>query len=115
MLNSPDPRRLARFYRDLFGWQIASDEPDWCTIAMPGHPVNLAVQLEDLYRRPVWPAVEGEQQMMCHLDIAVTDLEISVRDAVALGAELPDHQPQPDVRVLLDPDGHPFCLYLDSD
>jgi hypothetical protein len=21
------------------------------------------------------------------------------------------HQPQPDVRVLLDPAGHPFCLY----
>jgi hypothetical protein len=31
-----------------------------------------------------------------------------------MGAELACHQPQDDVRVLLDPVGHPFCLYLDE-
>ena len=29
-------------------------------------------------------------------------------------ATLADFQPQKDVRVLLDPAGHPFCLYADS-
>ncbi|WP_169501813.1 VOC family protein [Kribbella catacumbae] len=29
------------------------------------------------------------------------------------GAELAAYQPQDNVRVMLDPDGHPFCLYLD--
>jgi hypothetical protein len=24
------------------------------------------------------------------------------------------HQPQDDVRVMLDPAGHPFCLYVDT-
>jgi hypothetical protein len=38
-----------------------------------------------------------------------------VADAVALGAELAAYQPQEDVRVVLDPDGHPFCLYRDAD
>ena len=52
---------------------------------------------------------------MMHLDIAVDDLESSVADALALGARLSDFQPQDDVRVLLDPAGHPFCLYLDLD
>ena len=33
---------------------------------------------------------------------------------VACGATLADVQPQEDVRVHLDPDGHPFCLYLES-
>ena len=28
------------------------------------------------------------------------------------GATLPSFQPQDDVRVCLDPAGHPFCLYL---
>ncbi|WP_232821653.1 VOC family protein [Desertihabitans aurantiacus] len=32
----------------------------------------------------------------------------------ALGASLAEHQPQKDVRVMLDPDGHPFCLYPDA-
>jgi hypothetical protein len=53
--------------------------------------------------------------MMLHLDIGVTDLDAAVEDAVALGAEVHTHQPQDDVRVLLDPAGHPFCLYLDRD
>ena len=52
--------------------------------------------------------------MMMHLDIGVSDLEAAVHDAVALGAELQTHQPQDDVRVMLDPAGHPFCLYVDT-
>ena len=50
--------------------------------------------------------------MMMHLDVEVDDLEIAVADALALGAALAADQPQDDVRVLLDPAGHPFCLYL---
>ncbi|MBB6415142.1 hypothetical protein HDC93_000698 [Streptomyces sp. AK010] len=34
--------------------------------------------------------------------------------AVAAGARLAGHQPQDDVRVLLDPAGHRFCLYRES-
>jgi hypothetical protein len=49
--------------------------------------------------------------MMIHLDFEVTDLAEAVARALSLGAELPEHQPQDNVRVLLDPAGHPFCLY----
>ena len=35
-----------------------------------------------------------------------------VAHAVAQGATLAGFQPQEDVRVCLDPAGHPFCLYL---
>jgi predicted enzyme related to lactoylglutathione lyase len=61
--------------------------------------------------RPVWPAGPGDQQMMLHLDIEVDDLEAAVAHAVAAGAAVADFQPQQDVRVLLDPAGHPFCLW----
>lgn len=64
---------------------------------------------------PVWPAARGHQQMMMHLDIAVDDRAATVADAVGLGATVAGYQPQEDVRVLLDPAGHPFCLYLDVD
>ena len=44
----------------------------------------------------------------------VEDLAPAVADALELGATLADFQAQDDVRVLLDPAGHPFCLYLDK-
>ncbi len=115
VLNAPDARALAYFYRDLFGWALTDDEPDWCTIGFPDTPANLAFQTEQIYERPTWPAAPRKQQMMFHLDIGVRDVQAAVNDAVVLGAELSTHQPQDDVRVLLDPAGHPFCLYLDRD
>lgn len=115
VLKAPDAQLLAYFYRDLFGWLLADDEPDWCTIRVPDAPANLAFQPEEFYERPTWPATPGKQQMMLHLDIGVSDVAAAVEDAVALGAALSKHQPQDDVRVLLEPAGHPFCLYLDHD
>jgi len=116
VLNSPDPQKLGRFYQRLLDWTLYADEPNWVTLA-PSKKAgyNLGFQLEELYERPVWPAEEGKPQMMLHLDIAVDDLRQAVAHALEAGAELPDFQPQDDVRVMLDPDGHPFCLYLDSD
>jgi hypothetical protein len=49
---------------------------------------------------------------MEHLDIAVSDLDETVAWAVDAGATLADYKPQEDVRVLLDPAGHPFCLFI---
>jgi hypothetical protein len=51
---------------------------------------------------------------MMHLDFQVGDLDSAVAEAVALGATEAKHQPQENVRVLLDPAGHPFCLCRDD-
>lgn len=115
-LDAPDPRALADFYARLLGWQVYPDRDGPGASVAPGEDAgyNLAFQHEPAYRRPVWPAVEGSQQMSMHLDIAVDDLDVAVAHAVDIGAELAGHQPQADVRVMLDPAGHPFCLYLDT-
>jgi hypothetical protein len=63
----------------------------------------------------MWPGQPGAQQMQMHLDIAVDDIAHAVAFAVECGAREAAYQPQDDVRVMLDPEGHPFCLYLDSD
>ena len=76
---------------------------------------NLAFQTEKHYVRPVWPAVVGQPQMSMHLDIEVDDLDEAMVYAVECGVEVATYQPQGTVRVMLDPAGHPFCLYLDSD
>jgi hypothetical protein len=111
VLDSPDPRALAGFYSDLLGWPISKESDTFCTLAPADGVTYLACQLSPDYVRPVWPNVEGAQQMMLHLDIEVTELAGATERAVTLGARLADHQPQEDVRVLLDLDGHPFCLY----
>jgi hypothetical protein len=43
------------------------------------------------------------------------DLESEVARAEVLGARQAEWQPQDDVRVMLDPAGHPFCLFVGSD
>lgn len=114
VLEAPDARPLARFYAELLGWSIGTDEPDWVTVRPPDGAAYLAFSSSPEYVRPVWPPQDGRQQMMLHLDVAVDDLDAAVADAVGAGAVLADHQPQDDVRVLLDPAGHPFCLWLDA-
>lgn len=112
-LNAPDPVVLARFYEKLLGWTIHSEDPGWVTLRNPEGGIGLAFQTEDIYVRPVWPAKAGQQQMMIHLEIRVDDLEAGCIHAKACGATLAAYQPQDDVRVHLDPAGHPFCLWTE--
>ncbi|HEX8082339.1 MAG TPA: VOC family protein [Jatrophihabitans sp.] len=112
VLDSPDARELAAFYQRLLGWPVTQDEPGWMKLSSPDGGAGLSFQTEPVYRRPTWPSDPTAQQMMIHLDIKVDDLELAGRHALAAGAVLADYQPQPDVRVYLDPAGHPFCLFL---
>ena len=111
-LSSPDPPALAHFYERLLGWTISVERDDWCVLPNPEGGIGLSFHIEDVYSPPVWPSRPGEQIMMAHLEIRVDDLEAGCAHARACGATLAEHQPQEDVRVHLDPDGHPFCLYL---
>jgi catechol 2,3-dioxygenase-like lactoylglutathione lyase family enzyme len=112
VLDAPDARELAGFYRRLLGWETAEDEPDWVKLVAPDGGAGLSFQTERAYVRPVWPAGPGDPQMSMHLDIEVGDLEAAGAAAVAAGAVLAEFQPQDDVRVYLDPAGHPFCLFV---
>ncbi len=114
VLDAPDPHALAEFYSRLLEWPIATDEPTWVVLNRPGESFYLGFHESSAYLRPVWPPVDGHQQMMVHLDIEVDDLDAAVADALDMGAALAEYQPQDTVRVLLDPIGHPFCLYLGS-
>jgi catechol 2,3-dioxygenase-like lactoylglutathione lyase family enzyme len=113
VLDAPDAGKLAHFYRRLLGWEIRTEEEDWVTLRAPDGGAGLSFQTENDYVRPVWPAGPGDPQMSMHLDIEVDDLEEAVAYAVSVGAEEASYQPQKTVRVMLDPAGHPFCLYLD--
>jgi catechol 2,3-dioxygenase-like lactoylglutathione lyase family enzyme len=111
VLGTPDPRGLGAFYARLLGWTVVKNDPEWVMVKPPSGGTGLSFQLEESHIPPVWPQVADEQQMMMHLDIAVEDLEKGVAWALDAGARLADFQPQKDVRVMLDPAGHPFCLF----
>jgi catechol 2,3-dioxygenase-like lactoylglutathione lyase family enzyme len=114
VLDSPDPQALGDFYARLLGWTVARNEPDWVMVQPPAGRPGLSFQREEKYVPPVWPGESGEQLMMMHLDILVDDLETAVAWAIEAGAHQADFQPQDDVRVMLDPAGHPFCLFTDT-
>ncbi|MEU7820910.1 VOC family protein [Catellatospora sp. NPDC049133] len=114
-IEAPDPAALARFYAELLGWPIVHEEPGTTVVAPPQGAVYLVFQQATDYRAPVWPPVDGAQRPMMHFDFQVGDLDSAVADALALGASLGAASPRANVRVLLDPAGHPFCLCLDED
>ncbi len=113
VLGTPDPAGLGAFYEGLLGGELDAGDPDFVTLRLPEGRTYLAFQREADHRPPAWPSGPGDQQMQVHLDVGVTDVARAVAEAVALGASEAAHQPQDDVRVMLDPAGHPFCLYLD--
>ena len=124
VLDAPDVRELARFYERLLGWPIEELKGP-----RPGHPpgdgwarlrpddgsTKIEIQFERDYQVPVWPQRRGEQGMQMHLDIWVDDVVAGVRWAIECGASEADRQPDgrdpARLRVMLDPAGHPFCLW----
>lgn len=113
-IEAPDPAALAAFYSALLGWGVGHEEPG-TTVLVAQDAVYIVFQQATDYRRPVWPPAPGEQRPMMHFDFQVPDLDAAVAEAVRLGASAAEHQPQPNVRVMIDPAGHPFCLCLDQD
>lgn len=113
-LDAGDPGSLARFYARLLGWPIAREEPDDVFLHNPDGGIALSFQRERRHARPVWPAGDGDQQMQIHLEILVDDLQTGLAHALRCGAIMAPYQPQPDVRVCIDPAGHPFCLWVES-
>ena len=92
-------------------WGTAMESPDPAALAPVVATVRRLVgQIAEDYVRPVWPPGPGQQRAMMHLDVQVDDLDAATADAESLGAELAEIQFQANVRVMFDPDGHPFCL-----
>lgn len=117
-LGARDLPRLVRFYAELLGRGVPDlddlGDEDWVAVRDVDGGITVAVQLEPDQERVRWPAGPGEQHMQVHLEIRVDDLETATAHALRCGATLAEHQPQDDVRVCLDPEGHPFCLWVET-
>ncbi len=107
---APTRKAMAAFYGRLLGWEITYQDWDFIAMADPQGGVGVSFQEYTDYRPPVWPEQPGAQAKMLHLDMSVDDLDAAVAHALASGARLAEYQGRDDLRVMLDPAGHPFCL-----
>ena len=114
VLDCPDPRALADFYRELVGGDITYADDEWVNLR-DGGTVLLSFQRVPDYRPPDWPTGQPPQQF--HIDVTVDDVEAAESRVLELGATKHAFQPGDaegeDFRVYLDPVGHPFCLCWD--
>lgn len=107
---------VARFYEALLGFEIRTLGPRWAQLFDPAGGVHLNIQGESWYRPPTWPEQPREPTKMLHFEVEVDDLESAVARALdAGGTEAPWQPPDRDptrIRIVLDPAGHPLCLFL---
>ena len=111
-----DPMVLAEFYANLLGGEVEADPFGGYSVTVAGLGCTLGFQADEDYQRPVWPGEKGGQMQMMHLDLRVRDRQEAVEYALAIGATEPAEQfCQPDWEpqwiTLLDPAGHPFCIW----
>jgi catechol 2,3-dioxygenase-like lactoylglutathione lyase family enzyme len=104
-IDAPDIDRLASFYTELTGWQIARKDSDWITVRA-GDGQEIAFQLAPDHVAPQWPGQEHPQQF--HLDLLVDGYQEAAERAVKLGATRLAEGPT--WITLADPAGHPFDL-----
>ncbi len=126
VLDSRDARKLAEFYRELFGLHYREsdvppphgepDDLDWLVLRNPHGGPQLAFQQTEGVRPSTWPDPTVPQ--MFHLDTVVAskdELETQKGRALDLGATLlfdrSDDAEEP-LYVFADLDGHPFCIFV---
>lgn len=119
-LDCSDAEALGAFYSRLLGWDInARDGTGWVQLRDPNGGVGINLQAEDWYKPPVWPEESGHQGKMMHFELLVADLEVAVQLVLQCGGSEALYQP-PDrdptrLRVMVDPAGHPFCLFVQGE
>lgn len=105
-IDCPDPatqERLRDFYAQALGGEVVEG-----AVRARGWLLSFDVVAD--YRPPTWPSSETPKQL--HFEWMVEDLKLAVAVLQDLGATQADHQNpnDPELCVMLDPAGHPFCV-----
>jgi predicted enzyme related to lactoylglutathione lyase len=106
-IDSADPARQARFYAAALGWEVTYSDDSYGMVE--GDGMRIGFGKVEGFRPAPWPDEAGVKRF--HLDLRVDDLDEATESLCAIGASHPEFQPGAERwRVLLDPDGQPFCL-----
>lgn len=106
---------MIAFYTGMFGIKVLDKEERWAMVGDPAAGMAINIQAEDWYVAPIWPEHVDAQTKMMHFEIEVDHVERAVARAVSLGAREAPNQPADrdlnTLTIMLDPAGHPFCLW----
>ena len=103
-----DAAGMLAFYTEAFDGRPEPAYPETPCVRVDG---LLLIFRESPGRvRPTWPGSD----MQMHFEVFVDDLDQQEARLIALGAIRPPEQDEtdPTLTVLLDPAGHPFCIFL---
>jgi predicted enzyme related to lactoylglutathione lyase len=101
-----DPSRLARFWADVLGWEMA-DDPEGAAL-LPTDETEFGLRMLKVQARNT-----GRKQMHLHLtSTSLEDQQRTVARALGLGARHIDvgQRPEEGHVVLADPEGNAFCI-----
>ena len=130
VLDTTNARRSAEFWRQLLGlvYRPGHEPPpagqrdpegeDWLNLRTPDGRSCLAFQQVDELQQATWPDSAVPQQL--HLDLSVrsvAELDDVHSRVLELGGTLRldrSDDPEEPLRVYVDPDGHPFCVFVVS-
>jgi len=116
-IDCADAGPVARFYEQLLGFRVGDfDPPGWAQLWDPAGGHHLNIQGQPHYVPPVWPERDEAQAKMLHLEVEVDDVATAVAVAIDAGGreaawQPPDRDPTR-IRIVLDPAGHPLCLFV---
>ena len=106
-IDSADRLRLARFWGDLLGWDLAADPRDGAVL-MPGDGAGFGFRFLSEQEPKA-----GQNERHIHLtSVSAEDQQHTVARALGLGARHVDLGQSPDEGhvVLADPEGNEFCV-----
>ncbi|MGI5273984.1 VOC family protein [Nonomuraea sp. CA-218870] len=108
-IDCAEPKKLAEFYHQVTGLPILHAEDEYAGV---GDGTTTLYFGRVPGREPVpWPSAAKQ----FHLDFRVPDVDKAVEEYLGLGATKPEFQPGVTDEgvswvVLLDPEGHAFCV-----
>lgn len=105
VINTSDPDRLAAFWSELLGVEVARRSGPWFIWLKPQHDGGISVAFQK-----VDEPTEGRRRL--HLDTYVDDREKAVERAIQLGGNLVEDHTVGEFSwtVLADPEGNEFCI-----
>lgn len=111
-IDCANPPRQAAFYAGVLGWDVTHSQDEYSMVS--DGRTSIGFGKVDDYTPPAWPDTSAGKRF--HLDLSVTDLAEAEKRCHELGASTPEFQPGGQSwRVLLDPEGQPFCLCPTTD
>jgi predicted enzyme related to lactoylglutathione lyase len=105
VIDAENPRRLGRFWGEVFGYEVHDEEEDWVWLTDPsGEGAGLAFQ----YQKE-----DKTTSNRLHLDIHASPVKEEAQRLIGLGATVKKEFPDPEEHlfVMQDPEGNEFCVF----